>query len=445
MINFISNSLKRGLPFLCIAVIAGLLAAFELHNVNNWDYPLSGEYFISPFHGEILQRSLNIWDEHFGLGFSNLLNSPGEAEYAAGYSGAMWVVGNVLNTLFQWIGAAYFLNLVASIFLLAAGVYWSLTNFQTTSKSAINNVLLSIAIVILIQSTDFLISAAGSAGRFLAGQGLILFAFLQYRKLSRFDFQYTYSINYLILLALSLATLLLFLNAYFLALALLVAFQGIILCVWTAGKRRNKIVIHYAKILTIFIVLMFIVYGYVIAPSFHSTGNEMMSGLVGRHDSPMQIPLIDLLRFFNNPISDRFWWAVIWIQFGLAFFGIVLAMFSSGMRRWAIVDLLTIIIFLFLAKGSAPPFPEVNHWLHVNIPFLRLMGSGYPYFGVVYTLLIYYLIYGLSHAYDISKKRLSCTGEYVAWLGILAFIIMAVVRNDAFLSCDFRGCIRVSG
>ena len=125
---------------------------------------------------------------------------------------------------------------------------------------------------------------------------------------------------------------------------LLISFQALIVYIWGAGK-RNKIVILYAKILAISMILMFLLYGYVMAPSFFSAGSEMMSGLVGRHDSPLQIPLIDLLRFFNNPISDRFGWAGNWLQFGLAFFGIVLAMFSSGMRRWATIDLISIIIF----------------------------------------------------------------------------------------------------
>lgn len=441
MVNLNPLLLRRLLPFLTIAIIAISLEAFLLRNIGNWDYPLSGEYLTSPFHSEILKRSLNIWDEYFGLGFSNLLNSQGAAQYAAAYSGAMWVSGNVLNTLFQQIGPAYFINQSASLFLLIIGIYLILANFRSASRSVGMVVLLSVALAIIIHSTDFIINMVGLGGKFPAGLGLLLITFNQYRRLSRFGFQRIYPVSNLIPLVLSLASLLLIANPYFLALVLLIGIQWVVGYLGGDGN-KNKIFIHYAKILTASILLMFLVYGYVIAPVLFSTANALMSGVVGRHDSPMQYLLIDLLRFFNKPTSDHLGGAGTWMQFGLAFLGITLALSSHKMRRWARVDLICIVVFLFLAKGSAPPFPEVNHWIHANIPFMRLMGSGYPYFGVIYVLFIYYLIYGVGRVFAVAKKLLPRAGIYIAWLVIIAAVILAIFRNDAYLSGDFGGRVQ---
>jgi hypothetical protein len=437
-----SNLYRHISPFVYLAIITSLLAAVLLRNVSNWDYPLSGEFLTSPFHSEILKYSLNVWDEHFGLGFSNLLNSPGDAQYAAAYSGVMWIVTNALNSLFQqWTGATYFSNQVFSIFLLGASIYWSVANFRSASRSEISSVSLSVAILIIVHATDFFMNWASSAAKFPAGHGLLLIAFIQYRRLSQLVFNRKDSNKSFIPLALSIATLLLVFNPYFLALVLLMGIQGVVEFAWANGKRK-KVVIFYAQILAISIALMIFVYGYVWIPSILSSAKGMMSGIVGRHDTPMQYPLIDLLRFFNNSTPDHFSWFGTWLQFGLAIFGIILALFSPAMRRWARVDLFCIVIFVFFAKGSAPPFAEVNQWLHVNIPFLRLMGSGYPYFGVVYTLLVYYLVYGLVRAFDLYKEYEPYKGVYIAWLVLIVVTTVAVSRNNAYLSGDFGGRVQ---
>lgn len=439
--NRIVNSLEHSWPFFVIAVIVSCLVSFLLRNVGNLDFPLNGEFFTSPFHGEILKRSLNVWDDHFGLGFSNLLSSQGAAPYAIANSGAYSAAGDAINALFQYVWDAFFINQVVSLLLLAVGVYWILTDFRSNSRNVVITVLLSVTIAAIIQSTDFFIVNSASGGRFLAGQGLMLIAFLQIRHLSRLGFRNIYSTDNLIPLTLSLSTLLLVFNQYFLVLALMIGIQGVVEYAFAAGK-RIRVVIDYAKLLAIFIALILIVYSYVIAPAFLSAGDGLMSGGVGRHDSPMQSSLIDLLRFFNNPIHDSFGWAGIWLQFGCALLGIILAMFSSGMRRWASIDLLVIIVFLFLAKGSATPFPELNHWLHVNIPFLRIMGSGYPYFGVLYTLLIYYLIFGICSSLNAIDNRLPRVGGYVGFALVAVVLFVAAFRNDAYLSGDFGGRIK---
>lgn len=428
------------LSLFSIMLLVGCLVSFLLHNVNNVNYPLSGEFFTSPFHSEILKRSLNTWDEHFGLGFSNLLNSPGAAPYASVYSGAMGVSNNVLNALFQYAGATYFVNQVASLLLLAVGVHCILSDFRPNLRN-ITVVLLSVAITAIIHSADMFIDIVLSGGRFVAAQGLMLIAFLQIRRLSRLRFRDIYSASNLIPLSLSLSTLLLVFSQYFLALALMVGLQGALEFAWNAGK-RVRVVIDYAKLLAIFIALILVIYGYVVAPPVLSAGNAMLSGTVGRHDSPMAYSLINVLRFGNNPIRDSFGWAGVWMQFGLALLGIFLAMLSSGMRRWAGIDLLVIIVFLFLSKGSATPFPEINHWLHVNIPFLRMMGSGYPYFGVIYTLLIYYLIFGICSTLKTIEKKLPRVGEYIGFALIAVVLAVAIFRNDAYLSGDFGGRIQ---
>ncbi|MGZ3611581.1 MAG: hypothetical protein ACXVBU_16120, partial [Ktedonobacteraceae bacterium] len=174
----LSNLYRHISPFVYIAIITGLLAAVLLRNVSNWNYPLSGEFLTSPFHNEILKYSLNVWDEHFGLGFSNLLNSPGNAQYAAVYSGVMWIVTNALNSFFQqWTGAAYFSNQVISIFLLGASIYWSVANFRSASLSEISSVSLSVAILVIVHATGFFMNWVASAAKFPAGQGLLLIAF----------------------------------------------------------------------------------------------------------------------------------------------------------------------------------------------------------------------------------------------------------------------------
>ena len=440
MASVLSNVFRRISPHVYIAVFAGFLAAFLLRNVGNWNYPLSGEFLTSPFYGEILKRSLGVWDEHFGLGFSNLLGSTGMAEYAPAYSGAIWNASNVLNALFQWLGAAYFFNHVFNIFLLGVGIYWVFAYLKCGGRNIATTLLLGASILIIVHATDFFLGSVASAGRFPAGQGLLLLAFIQYRRLSNSGFNKIDSSS-LIPLALSLATLLLVFNPYFLALILLIGIQGAIEFVWSNVKRQ-EVAIFYVKILGLSVVLMLLIYGYVLTPSFFSTGDTLMSGVVGRHDSPMQYPLVDLLRFFNEPTPDHFGWFGTWLPFVLAIFGIIVALLSPGMKWWAGVDLLCLVIFVFLAKGSAPPFAEANQWLHVNIPFLRLMGSGYPYFGMVYTLLIYYLIYGVTRAYDLSEEHLPRMGVYVAWLVIIAAIIVAIFRNNAYLSGDFGGRVQ---
>lgn len=428
------------LSLFSIVILVGCLVLFLLHNVNNVNYPLSGEFFTSPFHGEILKRSLNVWDERFGLGFSNLLNSAGAAPYASVYSGAMGVSNNVLNALFQYAGASYFLNQVASLLLLVVGVHCILSDFRPNLRN-ITVVLLSVAITAIVHSADMFIDITLSGGRFVAAQGLMLIAFLHIRRLSRLRFRDIYSASNFISLSLILSTLLLVFSQYFLVLALMVGLQGTLEFAWNAGK-RVRVVIDYAKLLAIFIALILVIYGYVVAPPILSAGSALLSGTVGRHDSPMAYSLINVLRFGNNPIHDSFGWAGVWLQFGLALLGIILAMFSSGMKRWAGIDLFVIIIFLFLSKGSATPFPEINHWLHVNIPFLRMMGSGYPYFGVIYTLLIYYLIFGICSSLGTIEKKLPRVGEYIGFALIVVVLAVSIFRNDDYLSGDFGGRIQ---
>ncbi len=434
-----STLFRRISLYVYIALLASLLSAYLLRNVSNWDFPLSGEFLTSPFHSEILKRSIGVWDEHFGLGFSNTLGSTGMAPYAGVYSGAMWITNNIVNTFFQDLGAAYFLNLVFSISLLSAGVYWVLDHLKWPNRNIPATLFISLSLVLIIHSTDFFLGSASSAGRFIAGQGLLLIAFIQYRQLSSLEFGKAASAS-TIPLALTLATLLLVFNPYFLAFTLLIGIQGAAEFV-RSHEKRTKVAIFYAKILAISIALMVLVYGYVWLPPILSPGSTLMSGAVGRHDSPMQYPLVDLLRFFNNPAPDHFGWLGTWLQFGLAIFGIVLALRSPAMR-WVRIDLLCIAIFVFLAKGSASPFPEVNQWLHVNIPFLRLLGSGYPYFGLVYTLLIYYLIYGLTRAFDISKKQWPNLGVVAVWVVIIGATLVSIFRTDAYLSGDFGGRVQ---
>jgi hypothetical protein len=436
MISFIFYSFRRSLPFLYLAIIAGLITAFLLRNLSNWDYPLSGEFFNSPFNGEIMRRSLNIWDEHFGLGFSNLLNGPGEAPYANVYSGAMWVSSNVLNSLFQWAGATYFFNYAVSFFLFSVSIYLVLCNFRVT-QDRIKLVVLSLAIAIVIQSTDFFIDMAGYANRFLAGQSLILIALIQYRNL----LNRSNDLSNFLPIALCLSTLLLVFSSYYLALLLFFCFQGLIEFLWADGK-RIKIVIFYAKLIGLSVVLILLIYGYVIIPPLLSQTNLLMSGPVGRHDSPMMYQLIDLLSFFNKSTTDHFGLIGSWLLSILAFLGIILATCTKIMRRRACIDTITLIMFLFLAKGSAYPFPEVNHWLHVNIPFLRLMGSGYAYFGVVYALLIFYFIYGISRSISFGKIYLTRLALNIVYVMTAIVLLIVVFRNDAYLSGDFGGRVQ---
>lgn len=435
-----SYSFRCIFPYICIVLFASLLSAFLLRNVYNLDFPLSGEFLTSPFYSELFTRSVGVWDKYFGLGFSNTLGSTGMAPYTPAYSGVMWITNNILNTLFQGLGAAYFFNLVFSISLLSVAVYWVVDHFKCINRNITTTIFFTIFIVLIVHSSDFFLNSAASAGRFIAGQGLFLIAFMQYRQLLSLGYSKADSAS-MISLAITLATLLFVFNPYFLSLMLLIGIQGVVELTW-ANKERQKIALFYTKILIMSIVLMVLVYGYVFIPPILSSGDSLISGSTGRHDSPMQYPLVNLLRFFNNPTPDNFGLFGTWLQFVLAIFGIVLAMFSPVMRRWVRVDLLCIATFIFLAKGSAPPLPEVNQWLHVNIPFLRLMGSGYPYLGVVYTLLIYYLIYGLTRAFNFGKEHSPLIGVYVAWLLIIVAIIVGVFRNKAYLSGDFGGRVQ---
>lgn len=439
--NRIAVLLRRASPFFFILLIVNCAVAFLLRNVSHLNYPLNGEFLTSPFHGEILEASLKVWNDHFGLGFSNLLNSQGAAPYASGFSGAYCVASYVLNAIFQHIGNAFYINQVASLFLLAIGVYWILKNFRFRYQNhVVTTVLLTAAITLIIHSSDMIIVSSESGGRFLAGQGLMLIAFIQIRRLSQLKFCNIYSADSLIPLVLSLSTLLLVFNQYFLALALMVGIQGLLEFVLRSEKICT--VVNYTKLLVIFFTLIIVVLGYLVVPVLFSSVNQLMISEVGRHDSPMPNALLDLLRFTNNPIHDRFGWVGIWLQFSLAFLGIILAIFSSKMRRWAIIDLLLILIFLFLAKGSASPLQEINHWLHVNIPFLRMMGSSYPYLGIIYTLLIYYLIYGVCAALNLIDKNLPRMSAFVAFSVVASILAVAVFRNDAYLSGDFGGRVQ---
>jgi len=433
--------LTRCWPFVVITLIAGCWAYFLLRNVGNLDYPLSGEFLTSPFHSEIFQRSLSFWDEHFGLGFSNLLSSPGGAPYAAGaYSGAIEVSNDLINTVFQFSGENLFLNHFACLFLLALSVYLVLMEFRFHSRNVVVAVVLSLAITAIIHSSGLFIVNQQSGGRFVAGQGLMLIAFLQIRRLSRPEFYSSFSIEKLIPLALSLSTLLLILHQYFLVLMMLVGMQGVLDLV--GRQDRKNVVVSYAKVFSVFIFLIIVVFGYVMLPVLLSSVSHLMTGEVGRHDSPLGVSLVDLLTIFNHSVHDHFGLLGVWLQFGLAFLGIVFAMFCSGMRRWAIIDLLLFFIFVFLAKGSSPPFENINHWLHVNIPFLRVMGSSYPYLGAIYTLIFYYLIFAISRSLNYLEERFSKAGIYAGVMLVLTLTVVAVCRDNGYLSGDFGGRIQ---
>lgn len=431
------RALKNCFPYICLLLISGLLTHILLRNVANLDHPLNGEFFTSPFLGDVLGRYWTVWDEHFGLGVSNVLNSQGGAPHEGEFSGAYNIASDSVSYAFQALGYSYFLNQSVSLFILALGIYWIFRYFRFFHQSTLVSIFVSFSVAVIIQSSDMIMSSSASGGRFLAGQGLMLIAFLQIRRLLQFPICATSSVDQFLPLLVSLATLLLVFNQFFLSLALLIGIQGVI--EYISRNNRKEILVVYAKLLTIFICLIVVIFGHVILPALLSS-SPLMSGGVGRHDSPLAQQFYTLLRFYNDPVHDKFGTLGIWLQSGLTLIGVIWAVFSPIMRRWVAIDLILVGIFLVLAKGSAPPFPEINHWLHVNIPFLRIMGSSYPYNGAVYTLMIYYLIFGVGSLLTAIVGSLPRRIGVIAGSGILVgIVVLAIFRNDDYLSGDLGG------
>lgn len=432
--------LRESKPFLLLATIIYFLTSFLFRNISNFNHPLGGEFLTSPFHFEILKRSLSVWDGHFGLGFSNLMGNSGEAQYAAAYSGAMWVTTNTLNSLFQSTGYAYFCNQLFNLFLLGTGIYSLINLFQTHRQSLLKNLIFTIAILLIVHSTDYFIGWAPSAGRFPAGHGLLLIALSQYRRRSRIRMDESRWIGRLLPLALCLATLLLVFNPFFVAFIIFVIVQGIFSC-GTVQEECKQTFLEHTIIIALAITITVLMYGYVMAPSFFSSAT-LISGVIGRHDSPMQYSPVDILRFFNNATAGHFSWGGAWLQSSLAAFGLGLALFKKKFKRPALIDLLSVALFIFLAKGSTQPYPEINHWLHVHVPLMKILGSGYPYLGIIYSIFIYYLVFGISCASTYASERLPRAWAYAPAFFAVLLAALAVFRNNAYLSGDFGGRVQ---
>ena len=441
LIKNYSREIKIILFFAFIFILAVLWEAFLLRDVGNWSYPLSNELLSSPFYGELFTRSLNVWDDRFGLGFSNLLNSQGTPQYAPAYSGSMWVASNTINSLFQYIsGQNFFFTQVVSLLLLGFSSYLMLSGFRPSTQGRITGIFLSALIALLIHSTGYLVSSMGSSGRFIAAQALSMIVFVNYHSLTRRRFEKNINVESFVPLAVSLSSLLFVFSPYFLSMVLLIGIHAMLQCFFKAD--RKELLFRNAKILALALLLIVVCFGYVIAPVFFSTSSSLMSEYVGRNDSPMPTSILNILRFYNDPSMGYLGWAGAWLPTGLATIGILVALFSIKMRRWALVDLSLIILLLFLAKGSASPYAEINHWLHVNIPFLRLLGSSYPYLGAIYTLLIYYLILGISCSLGVLEENLPRMGKYIGFAIVVTIVIVSIFRNVAYLSGDFGGGIQ---
>jgi hypothetical protein len=440
MYKFNPNLIKFAI-FIFVPFVFTCIISLLFRNVANLDYPLSGEFITSPFHGELLKNSLNVWNEKFGLGFSNILNSPGYARYAHTYSGAMWLSFYSINGVLQNLWDAFFIHQVVSLTLLSLGIYSVMLDIRPKKDNVINAIL-TITITLIIHSADTFINAVSSGAQLVAAQGLLLISFIQIRRLTRLRFENTFSSNKLIPLALSLSTLLLVFSPYFLSLIFWICIQGAVEFV-KSSKKKKLIVIHYLKLGILFITLILVIYGYVVVPTILSNSNNLISNNVGRHDTPLAMSVLDVLRFSNNPIGNNFGFFGTWLQIGLTFIGIMFSLFSSAStRRIVIVDIIVIIFLLFLVKGSAPPFIEVNQWLHVNIPLFRLMGSSYAYIGPIFAILIYYLIFSICKSLDIIENKLPRKGVFIG-LGLVAVISgVAILRNDAYISGDFGGRVQ---
>ncbi len=440
--------LKRALPLFCLAAVSCLVTALTLHQVNNWDYPLCGEYLTTPFWGELLKRSLSVWDAHFGLGFSNILNSPGPAPYVGGYSGSVYVASFILNTVFQAIGPSFFLNQAAGLFLLSLGIYWILRGFQSSPRTGAGVVLLSMAITVLVYTTDMITAPMASGARFAIGLGLMIMAFFHYRRLLTRGSEGLPRLHDFIPFLLCAASLLLFFHIYFIPFLLLIGFQGVIGWIWVGGKKKETAV-QYIKIAVLSGALIPLVFGYVIGPLFLSRGQTLIAGEIGRLDTPMAMPLSGLWPVFNSSVSDHFGWVSQWMPFVLAVLGVLFVLLlpvrrNAGYisRQWAVVDLLSFCLFVFLAKGSAPPLADVNQWLHTHVPFFKVLGSSYPYIGIINMLAVYYLIYGVHRIFELIRMRWTRLGSSIAWVFVTAVLIICVFRSHAFMSGDFGGRIQ---
>lgn len=423
------------------AVLAALLTALALRGVANRDHPLSGEFLTSPFHGEILKRVTEVWDAHFGLGFSNLLNRPGSAPYTTAYGGAAWAVSDALGALFQWLGAAHYWNQVFNLFLLSLGVHCAFKFLHFPQLNGPPLAILSLSVTVIMHATDGLLTTVSSAANFPAGQGILLIVLVLCRRLIERELSGESTVSDLALLAAMLAAMLWVIPPYFLSAPLLISAQCFLEYV-RSGDSRRRVVGCYAKIMLMCATVMLFTYGHVLIPCWMEPQSILVSGTVGRHDSPLPIPLAEMARFFNSPNSEHFGVLGVWLQSGLVLLGISIAGFQREMRRWLWVDILCILMFALLAKGSAPPFAAVNRWLHVNIPFLRMWGSSYPYVGVIHALAVYYVAYGVGRIFSLARKYSPCRGVTLASLATAIAVFVAVTRNGAYLSGDYAGRVQ---
>lgn len=194
-----------------------------LRKLNGLDYPLSGEFFTTPFYSEYVKRYLSVWDTHFGLGFSNILNSPGVSPHEY-LGGAYNFHSELFNSILQYFGNSYFLNLYTSSLVFVFAIYFIVNHFNLY-KNKILATLISIVIFLIISSSDAFINISTSGGRFLIGQGLMLISFIQIRDLIDKRNE-ALSFNSIFPILLSLSLLLVSLNQYFLSLLMLIALQG---------------------------------------------------------------------------------------------------------------------------------------------------------------------------------------------------------------------------
>lgn len=368
--------------FLGLCFGLGLVA---FHNVDPLTLPIQSERLNSNSYYELLRKAVSSWNDDFGAGFSNILNGYGEAQYASNYGGGFYIPEYTLKWLLSFTGYPEVSMLIVELMTLLAAIF-SLSKILIGANLTVRAVISLMVLLVLLTSPIYELNIS-SGENFLLILGLLIFGYLYYLDLLSLKSYKTLNSFLLIIKLLVFWTLLISFGVqFFIALIVFIAFDLSIKLV----SKPNKYIVTKALIVVATLIFLTVVigYGYVTLPALLYPETGLFAYQVGRHDVPIANDIFKIV-FLGVGFNEA-------LRTDLLIAGLLLIYLLGGINMWSCVGkrdfllnlLLPLVTFILLSKGSAAPFSTLNIFIHENLPGFKILGSSYPFLGLVHVFIV---------------------------------------------------------
>ena len=384
------------------------------HTVGDLTSVNAGE-FRNPVFPEItFNKGINFWDDSFGLGFNNMYGE-NKPEYAIGQP--IWVFNNFLDFIFSKISGIFLTTQFASLLLLNLTIYKLLNIFgKNLSKIQSFIFVFSISIILYFSSISFGIITSGA--KYLLWQSLVILSLLLFKEVLNKNKDYKISLLYLFS---TLYLLSLFFVPFFVVISIYIFLY---LFIYISINLFNGNDIDKKKLFLISMALAIsIIFGQALSLIPILFESENINILLARHSIPLSLSTGQILNLFHdvNLFTTVSWYFLIIVG--------VSSYFKNFKNR---IDLILFIIFLFLSHGSYSFFSNINIFIHQEVPFLKFLGSTYPYTSITASFLVIFFVLGVVNV--INYFRLNFHQKYFVIFFLSILIIFLSFNSNLTIS-----------